>query len=87
MYRKKFGEKVDKRLRKLAKKNSKAHEAVWKKVNEILTNPNHYKNLKRPLQRYKRVHIGDNSFLLCFRVDEENRTVVFVWFGHHDDSY
>lgn len=87
MYSVDIKKNADKKLRKLAKKNPKAHKIVQNKINEIRVNPNRYKNLKGDYKRYKRVHVGSSSFVLCFRVDEVNKIVVFVWFGHHDEGY
>ncbi len=81
MYRFKLGEKADKNLKKLKKKNPKGYYIVDKKIEEIITNPHRFKNLKRPLQRYKRVHV-DDSFVLCFRVDDDLKLVTFVFFGY-----
>lgn len=87
MYKKRVERNADKVFKKLAKKNPTAHKAVQNKINEILKNPNRFKNLKGSLKKYKRVHVGNSSFVLCFRVDEEHKIIYFVWFGHHDDGY
>lgn len=49
-------------------------------------NPNHYKNLKKPMHKYKRAHVN-NSFVLLFRVDIEKETVIFFDYSHHDTIY
>jgi len=87
MYRADYDRKARKKLLKLKKKNHKSYNIVEKKIFEILVNPNRFKNLTGNLKRYKRAHVGNSSYVLCFRVDETNKIVVFVWFGHHDDSY
>jgi len=74
---------VDRVLNKLAKKNKKQYEIVLKKVEEVLQNPQHYKNLRAPLQDWKRVHI-DKSFVLLFSVDENTKIVTLEDFDHHD---
>ena len=71
---------------KLAKKNSKQLEIIEKKINEVIQNPHHYKNLRKPLQYLKRVHI-DKSFVLVFSVDEIEKQVIFEDFDHHDRIY
>ena len=50
------GELTDK-LVKIKKKYRKMHDAILKKIDEILQNPEHYKPLKHDLHRYRRVHI------------------------------
>lgn len=71
---------------KLAKKNSKQIEIIYKKIEEIRKNPQHYKNLKKPLQHLKRVHI-DKSFVIVFSVDELTKTVIIEDYDHHDKIY
>ena len=73
-------------IEKLCKKNPVLREALEKKMNEILENPQHYKPLKYDLTGEKRVHIM-KSFVLKFEVDENTKTVIFIFFGHHDEAY
>lgn len=73
-------------IEKLCKKNPVLREALEKKMNEILENPQHYKPLKYDLAGEKRVHIM-KSFVLKFEVDETNKTVTFIFFGHHDEAF
>ncbi|MBI5393488.1 hypothetical protein HZA96_06485 [Candidatus Woesearchaeota archaeon] len=77
---------LDKKFGKIFKKNRKQYEIIMKKANEIIENPRHYKNLRFPLQHWKRVHI-DSSFVLAFSVDEINKIVTLEDFNHHDDIY
>lgn len=56
---------LDEKLKKLVKKNRKQFEIIMKKTEEIVENPQHYKNLRAPLQNLKRVHI-DKHFVLSF---------------------
>ena len=77
---------LDKILRKLAKKNRKQHKIIMKKIEEIIENPHRYKNLRYPLHDWKRVHI-DRHFVLTFSIDEDNETVIFEDFDHHDNIY
>lgn len=71
---------------KLAKKNPKQLEIINKKIYEICENPQHYKNLKKPMQHLKRVHV-DSNFVLLFSVDETSRTVIIEDYDHHDKIY
>ncbi|MCK5283872.1 MAG: hypothetical protein KAK00_10825 [Nanoarchaeota archaeon] len=77
---------VEKIFLKLAKKNSKQLLMIEKKIQEILINPQHYKNLRRPLQHLKRVHV-DKSFVLTFSVDENKKLVIIEDYDHHDAIY
>ena len=44
---------LDKKLGKLIKKNRRQYEIIMKKAAEIVINPQHYKNLRAPLQHWK----------------------------------
>ena len=74
-------------LVKLLKKDRKTYESLMSKMEEILSCPdvNHYKNLRRPLQHLKRVHVG--PFVLTFKYVESEDKVVFYSFKHHDKIY
>lgn len=75
-------------LKKLSKKDKKRYEAVWKKIKEIVGSESveHYKNLKSPLNDFKRVNI-DRSFVLIFKYDKSNDKIIFYDFDHHDKIY
>ena len=77
---------LDKTFEKLAKKSPSKIETIAKKVEEIAQNPNRYKNLRKPLQHLKRVHI-DNSFVLTFTVNYQEKIVTLVDYDHHDKIY
>ena len=86
MYELEVRKSVEKIFHKLAKKNPKQMEIISQKIDEILENPHHYKNLRRPLQDFKRVHI-DKSFVLVYSVDESTETVFIEDYDHHDKIY
>ncbi|PKL82676.1 MAG: hypothetical protein CVV24_08930 [Ignavibacteriae bacterium HGW-Ignavibacteriae-3] len=67
---------------KLSKKNPKQLEKIYKKISEIIQDPHHYKNLRRPLQHLKRVRI-DKSFVLTFSIDESMKLVIIEDYDHH----
>ena len=77
---------LDKKLEKLIKKNRMQYEIVMKKIGEVIISPNRYKNLKKPLQHLKRVHI-DTHFVLTFSVEDKANLVIFEDFDHHDKIY
>lgn len=77
---------LQKRLRKIFKRNRHQHELIFKKVEEVLQNPNYYKNLRAPLNELKRVHINSH-FVLTFSVDENTKTITLEDFDHHDIIY
>lgn len=75
---------------KLRKKDPKRSRILEKKIAQIIesdeTSIEHYKNLRRPLNRLKRAHI-DSSFVLTFHYDKAEKLIVFVDFDHHDNIY
>jgi len=73
-------------IEKLCKKNPVLREALEKKMNEVIQNPQHYKPLKYDLFGERRVHIM-KSFVLKFEINENTKTVTFIIFSHHDDAY
>ena len=77
---------LDKILSRLAKRDKLQFEAILKKIDEVLHSSNieHYKNLRAPLQRYKRVQVY-SSFILLFK--KENDAILFRYYAHHDNIY
>lgn len=73
-------------ITKLCKKSPVLQEALRKKVQQILLNPEHFKPLKYDLAGERRVHIM-KSFVLKFEVDEVNKIVTLITFSHHDEAY
>lgn len=73
----------------LKKKNKTLADKLHAKMDEILsrdhTTIDFYKNLKKPLNEYKRVHVG--NFVLKFKVDKQKNLIIFTEFDHHDNSY
>jgi YafQ family addiction module toxin component len=86
MYSLKIKPDLEKTLKKLAKKNRKQVEIILKKTDEILEDPHRYKNLRTPLNDWKRVHV-DKHFVLIFSVDEESKSVTLEDYDHHDNIY
>ena len=86
MYSYELRKKVEKIFFKLAKKNSKQLFMIENKVQEIRQNPQHYKNLRKPLRHFKRVHI-DKSFVMIFSVDENKKNIIIEDYNHHDNIY
>lgn len=70
----------------MSKKDKSSFENVDKKIKEICTSQDleHYKNLKKPYQKFKRVHVNSH-FVLLFRIEGE--VIVFEDYKHHDDAY
>ena len=86
MYNKGIKPSCQKRIEKLCKKNPVLREALEKKMNEIIKDPQHYKPLKYDLAGERRVHIM-KSFVLKFEIHENTKAVEFFAFNHHDNAY
>ena len=86
MYRDLYSEEITRKLAKLKKKDPVEYSQVRKKMDSILEDPNHsYKFLTHNMKGLNRVHLG--HFVLVFRVDNQNKTVSFEDYGHHDIIY
>ncbi len=81
-------EKLQKIMKRLYKKDKNTYKALVNKMQEILNcdDVSHYKNLRKPLQHLKRVHIS-GSFVLTFRYEDAEDKVIFYDFDHHDNVY
>lgn len=79
---------LEEKLVKLSKKDKITFEAVLKKIDEIvqIQDITHYKNLRSPMQEFKRVHIR-GSFVLLFRYNEQTKKIEFIDLAHHDLVY
>ncbi len=81
-------ERLQKILEKVYKKDIVLYQAFQRKAEEILTceNVNHYKNLRKPLQHLKRIHII-GPFVLTFHYVESEDKIIFYDLDHHDNIY
>jgi len=86
MYRLAIKEKLDKKFKKLQKKDNEMLRLIERKLEEVLENPYRFKPLRKPLQNKRRVHIG-GAFVLVYEVNEEEKIVTLMEFDHHDDVY
>lgn len=86
MYELALRKTVERTFAKLSKKDPGLMRTVSHKIDEILEDPQRYKNLRRPLQHLKRVHI-EKSFVMVFSVDKTENMVVIEAFDHHDRIY
>jgi YafQ family addiction module toxin component len=85
MYNLEIRKSVDKLFRKLAKKDKVSFDYIDKKILEIRENPYHFKPLRKPMQNYRRVHIG--NYVLIYSINEKTKTVIIERYKHHDEIY
>ena len=86
MYKLAIKEKLDKKFKKLQKKDKEMLRLIERKARDILKDPYRFKPLRKPLQNKRRVHIG-GSFVLIYEVNEEEKIVTLFDFDHHDNVY
>lgn len=86
MYRLAIKESLDKKFKKLQKKDKELLLLIERKVQDILSDPFRFKPLKKPLQNKRRIHIG-GSFVLIYEIDVEAGIVTLLDFDHHDNIY
>ena len=86
MYAQEVSSGCQKDIAKLIRKNWALKEALEKKLKQILENPYHFKSLGNLLKGRRRVHIY-SCFVLLYIIDEPNKVVKLLKFGHHDEAY
>lgn len=86
MYSIRTKSKVDKLFSRLSSKNPKHLEMIFKKVQQIVKNPERFKPLRGDMHGSRRVHIN-KSFVLVYEVDEKNEIITIVDYNHHDNIY
>jgi YafQ family addiction module toxin component len=86
MYHLAVKESLDKKFKKIGKKDKELLILIERKVQDILSDPFRFKPLKKPLQNKRRVHIG-GSFVLIYEINQDNGIVTLIDFDHHDNIY
>ena len=85
-----FDPEFQETLDRLRDKNPTYHDNVIKKIQDIREklewNPDHHKNLEKPLQIFKRVHVN-TSYVIVFRVNKSQKKLLIVDYDHHDNIY
>lgn len=85
MYSIEIRKEVEKVFRKLAKKDKVSSIYISKKIKQILENPYRFKPLRKPLQNFWRVHIG--NYVLVYSIDEKRKIIIIERYKHHDEVY
>jgi len=79
-----------KNLRRLEKKNPVLSEIFRRKLEEVISHDIYsidtYKNLRAPLNKYKRIHLTRNKILI-FQVMKEKKLVKFSNIIHRKEAY
>jgi mRNA-degrading endonuclease RelE of RelBE toxin-antitoxin system len=72
VYKLAIKESLDKKFKKLQKKDKEMLRLINRKVQDILEDPYRFKPLRKPLQNKRRVHIG-GSFVLVYEINEKEK--------------
>ena len=86
MYQLAIKESLDKKFKKLKKKDREILALINRKVQDIQDDPYRFKPLRKPLQNKRRVHVG-GSFVLIYEINEKEKMVTLLDFDHHDNIY
>ena len=86
MYKLAVKESLDKKFKRLQKKDKEMLRFIDRKVQDILEDPYRFKTLRKPLQNKRRVHLG-GSFVLIYEINEKEKIVTLFDFDHHDNIY
>ena len=86
MHKLEIKENLDRKLKRLRKKDKEMLFMIDRKVQQILDNPYRFKPLRKPLQNKRRVHIG-GPFVLIYEINEKENIVTLLDFDHHDNIY
>ncbi len=86
MYKLAVKESLDKKFKKLQKKDDELLRLIYRKVQDILEDPYRFKPLRKPLHNKRRVHVG-GVFVLVYEINEKEKSVTLLDFDHHDNVY
>ena len=86
MYKLAIKENLDRKFKKLKKKDRELLVLIDRKVQEILDDPHRFKPLRKPLQNKRRVHVG-GSFVLIYEINKDEKIVTLLDLDHHDNIY
>jgi YafQ family addiction module toxin component len=86
MYKLAVKESLDKKFKRLQKKDKEMLRFINRKVQDILEDPYRFKPLRKPLQNKRRVHVG-GSFVLIYEINEKEKIVTLFDFDRHDNIY
>ena len=84
-----LSDELKEKVKTLTKKDKSLSQQMFKKITGVISRNREsiefYKNLRFPMQEFKRVHIG--AFVLTFKVYKDRSLIIFDDFDHHDNIY
>lgn len=85
-YRLKYTKTFEKQIEKIKKKDKALMEEATKKAEKLQEMPNTGKPLRYKLAPFRSVRVK-GKYRLVYRVDEDEREVILVAFGHRKEIY
>ncbi|MCS3921990.1 addiction module RelE/StbE family toxin [Methanococcus voltae PS] len=79
-------EKLSNKIKRIARKDKKHAEALYKAFDKLIENPYCGKPLKHELKGNYLIHVY-SSFVLIYELKEDVNTIVILEYAHHDDAY
>jgi len=79
-------EHVDEKIHKIKKRDSKAAEIIYKKLEKIVDDPYKFKPLRNDMKGDRRVHVN-RHFVLVYAIDEIKKIVIVKDYDHHDKIF
>ncbi len=86
MYSLTIKESLDKKFKKLQRKDKELLRLIDRKVQDFLADPHRFKPLRKPLQNKRRVHLR-GSYVLVYEVNEREKIVTLMDLDHHGNIY
>ncbi len=86
MYSLTIKESLDKKFKKLQRKDKELLRLIDRKVQDILADPHRFKPLRKLLQNKRRVHLR-GSYVLVYEVNEREKIVTLMDLDHHGNIY
>ena len=79
-------EGIKKIFEKIRKRDPAQEQAIKKKIEQILEDPERFKPLHAPMQNKRRVHVY-GSFVLIYSFKKPENIVIIEDYLHHDEAY
>ncbi len=85
-YELKVRKHVDRLFTKMARRDRRNLEIIYRKLGEVCEDPEKFKPLNAPMQNLRRVHVL-KSFVIFYSIDETAHAVWIEDYDHHDNVY
>lgn len=80
-----FEGRVEKTLKRMAKKDKTRYFLVLERLKQIKEDPERFKPLKAPMHNHWRAHV--DSLVILYLIDKALHKIFIIDISHHDDAY